>query len=70
MVAEMKSPLVPPTATAHSDADATAIGRLHPAWQALIRYCREVGHGEIERIKIQDGLPVSVEVVKTKIRLV
>ena len=41
---------------------------LHPAWQALIRFCREVGHGEIERIKIQDGLPVSAEVVTKKIR--
>ena len=41
---------------------------LHPAWQALIRFCREVGHGEIERIKIQDGLPVSAEVVTRKIR--
>ena len=41
---------------------------LHPAWQALIRFCREVGHGEIERIKIQDGVPVSAEVVTKKIR--
>jgi hypothetical protein len=41
---------------------------LHPTWQALIRFCRDLGHGEIERIKIQDGLPVSAEVVKKKIR--
>lgn len=41
---------------------------LHPAWQALIRFCREIGHGEIERIKIQDGLPVCAEVVTKKIR--
>lgn len=41
---------------------------LHPAWQALIRFCREVGYGEIERIKIQDGLPVSAEMVTRKIR--
>jgi hypothetical protein len=41
---------------------------LHPAWQALIRFCSEVGHGEIERIKIQDGLPVAAEVVTRKIR--
>jgi hypothetical protein len=41
---------------------------LHPAWQALIRMCRELGHGEIECIKIQDGLPVSAEVVRKKIR--
>jgi len=41
---------------------------LHPAWQALIGFCREMEHGEIERIKIQDGLPVSAEVVTRKIR--
>jgi hypothetical protein len=43
-------------------------GELHPAWQALIRFCRELKHGEIERINIQDGLPVSAEVVRKKIR--
>lgn len=43
---------------------------LHPAWRALIRLCRDLRHGEIERIKIQDGLPVSAEVVRKKIRLV
>jgi hypothetical protein len=41
---------------------------LHPAWQAFIQYCRELDHGEIERIKIQNGLPVSAEVIKQKIR--
>jgi len=41
---------------------------LHPAWQALIRFCRDLGHGEIERIKIQDGLPVSADVVTRRIR--
>ena len=40
----------------------------HPAWQSLIRFCREMGHGEIERLKIQDGLPVSAEIVRKKIR--
>jgi hypothetical protein len=46
----------------------SATPNLHPAWQALIRLCREMGHGEIERIKIQDGLPVSAEVIRKKIR--
>ena len=41
---------------------------VHPAWQRLIRYCRTLGHGEIERIKIQDGLPVCAEVITRKIR--
>jgi len=47
---------------------ASVNGELHPAWQALIRFCRELKHGEIERINIQDGLPVSAEVVRKKIR--
>jgi hypothetical protein len=41
---------------------------LHPAWLSLIRFCHDLGFGEIERLKIQDGLPVSAEVVRKKIR--
>lgn len=41
---------------------------LHPAWQAMIRFCQEMGYGEIACIKIHDGLPVSAEVVIRKIR--
>lgn len=29
---------------------------LHPAWLAFIEYCAQLVHGEIERLKIQDGL--------------
>jgi len=43
-------------------------GPLHPAWQAFLRYCRELGHGEIERLKIQDGLPVLAEVTTRKVK--
>lgn len=43
-------------------------GELHPAWRAFIQYCRELDHGEIDCIKIQNGLPVSAEVIKKKIR--
>ena len=35
--------------------------RLHPAWVALIRHCQQLGYGTIERLKIQDGLPVLAE---------
>ncbi len=42
--------------------------RLHPAWRAFIRYCIELQHGEIELLKIQDGLPVLAEVVRKKIK--
>ncbi len=41
---------------------------LHPAWRAFLRYCRELGHGEIERLKIQDGLPVLAEVTTRKVK--
>jgi len=57
-----------PVHTGVANSDATP-GELHPAWQALIRYCREIVYGEIECIKIQDGIPVSVEVITRKIRL-
>ena len=41
---------------------------LHPTWAAFIRYCEELKYGEIERLKIQDGLPVLAEVVERKIK--
>jgi hypothetical protein len=41
---------------------------LHPAWRAFILYCEELKYGEIERLKIQDGLPVLAEVVEKKIK--
>jgi len=41
---------------------------LHPAWQAFVRYCAELQHGEIELLKIQDGLPVLAEVIRKKVK--
>ncbi len=41
---------------------------MHPAWRAFVRYCAELQHGEIELLKVQDGLPVLAEVVKKKIK--
>ena len=41
---------------------------VHPAWLAFIHYCAELQHGEIEVLKIQDGLPVMAEVVRKKIK--
>lgn len=42
---------------------------LHPSWLELIELCRTIGYGEIERLKIQDGLPVFLEKVTEKIKL-
>ncbi|HEY3139470.1 MAG TPA: hypothetical protein VGL29_25845 [Blastocatellia bacterium] len=47
-----------------------AVNGLHPAWRALVRYCAELQHGEIERLKIQDGLPILAEVTKKKIKFI
>lgn len=44
--------------------------QLHPAWQRLINYCMHLGHGEIEKLKIQDGLPMAAEVTTRKIKFV
>jgi len=41
---------------------------LHPAWLCLIRFCSDLGHGELERLKIQDGLPVIAEVTTRKVK--
>jgi hypothetical protein len=41
---------------------------LHPTWRAFIRYCAELQHGEIELLKIQDGLPMLAEAVKKKVK--
>jgi hypothetical protein len=41
---------------------------IHPAWDRLIRYCAELGHGEIEKLKIQDGLPMVAEFTTRKVK--
>jgi hypothetical protein len=41
---------------------------LAPAWREFIRFCAELKHGEIERLSIQDGLPVLAEITKKKVK--
>jgi len=41
---------------------------LPPAWKGFVRFCEELQFGEIERLKIQDGLPVLAEVTKKKVK--
>ena len=43
-------------------------GSLHPAWIEFIRFCRQLQHGEIEQLKIQDGLPLLAETVRQKVK--
>jgi hypothetical protein len=42
--------------------------QIHPLWYSFIKYCEEINAGEIEKLKIQDGVPVSAETVKKKIK--
>ena len=42
---------------------------LHPAWRELMKLCASLGYGEIERLKIHDGLPVLAEMTRQKIKL-
>lgn len=42
--------------------------RIHPLWYSFIKYCENLKHGEIEKLKIQDGLPLLAEEVKKKIK--
>jgi hypothetical protein len=44
------------------------VGSVHPAWVRLMEYCAELGHGEIEKLKIQDGVPVIADVVREKVK--
>ena len=37
-------------------------------WQAFIAFCCELGHGEIQVLKIQDGVPVLAEKVIEKVK--
>ena len=41
---------------------------LPPAWREFIRFCTDLRHGEIERLSIQDGLPVLAEITKKKVK--
>ena len=41
---------------------------LHPTWRTFIRYCAQLRHGEIERLCIQDGLPVLAESTTKKVK--
>ncbi len=44
------------------------VGNVHPAWVRLMQYCAELGHGEIEKLKIQDGLPMAAEITTRKVK--
>jgi len=41
---------------------------LPSAWREFILFCANLLHGEIERLSIQDGLPVLAEITKKKVK--
>ena len=41
---------------------------LHPAWKDFMEFCLELRFGEVERLVIQDGLPVLAEMTKKKVK--
>ena len=42
--------------------------QLTPGWREFIRFCKDLRHGEIERLSIQDGVPVLAELTKKKVK--
>jgi hypothetical protein len=55
-------PVAPPVASGVEEQ------ALSPAWREFIRFCRELRHGEVERLSIQDGSPVLAELTKKKVK--
>ncbi len=40
---------------------------LHNNWYGFIKYCEKINFGEIQNLKIQNGLPQVAEIIKKKI---
>jgi hypothetical protein len=55
---------------ANAAVPAAKLIRVHPFWLSFIKYCEAIENGEIERLKIQNGLPMLAEEVKKKIKFV
>jgi hypothetical protein len=52
----------------NDDSIKTRLIQVHPVWYLFIRYCEAIKNGEIEKLKIQDGLPMLAEEVNKKIK--
>lgn len=55
-------------ATAHARANGLQSESTQRNWAMFVRFCAELGHGEIEKLKIQDGVPVLAECITRKVR--
>ncbi len=41
---------------------------LHAGWKDFISYCHELQFGELEKLKIQNGIPMMAELATRKVR--
>ena len=41
---------------------------LNRGWERFIAFCQTLGHGEIEKLKVQDGVPMMAETVTKKVK--
>ncbi len=48
--------------------DGKVVQQISEQWARLIWFCQKLGHGEIEKLKIQDGVPVIADVVREKVK--
>jgi len=55
-------------AQTHRGSEARTSHGVHPSWLRLMRFCAELSYGEIEKLKIQDGLPMPAEVTTRKVK--
>jgi len=51
-----------------NERDGKLVQGIAEPWARLIRFCQELGHGEIEKLKIQDGVPVIADFVREKVK--
>jgi hypothetical protein len=67
-MAEMQRPMLDVVRLHKPSLRGTVASQVHPAWLRLMEYCADLGHGEIEKLKIQDGLPMAAEITTRKIK--
>ncbi len=65
---EMPRPMLDVVRLHRPAARGTIASQVHPAWLRLMEYCADLGHGEIERLKIHDGLTMVAEITTKKVK--
>jgi len=47
---------------------APRVQQIAEEWARLIEYCQRLGYGEIEKLRIHNGVPVIADVVREKVK--